>query len=148
MIGMDKQEDFYHHLRDKMRRWLATEEGKNNKFAEYLMFAPDLLHLLCKLTLDEDVLVKDKAKLAGAIAYFVLPVDLVPEALTGPLGYVDDIAVAAYVLNSILNHTDKGIIERHWAGDGDVLNVIQQIIKDADEMIGKGLWDKLKKRFL
>src|SRR5690554_5989082 len=136
MDWMIQKEDFYHNIRERMRKWLESDEGKKNKFAEYLMFAPDLFHLLCKLSLDAEVPVKEKAKLAGAIAYFVSPVDLIPEALTGPIGYVDDIAVAALVLNSIVNNTDKAIVQKHWAGDGDVLNVIQQIIKVADEMVG------------
>ena len=82
-------DDFYKKLRIKIRDWLKNDEGKNNKFAEYLMFAPDLFHLLCKLSIDKDVLAVEKAKLVGAIAYFVTPVDLIPEVLSGPLGYVD-----------------------------------------------------------
>ncbi|TMV45817.1 DUF1232 domain-containing protein [Paenibacillus mesophilus] len=144
---MAMKEDFYQSFREKMRSWLATDEGKTNKFGEYLMFAPDLFHLLCKLSLDDEVPVKEKAKLAGAIAYFVSPIDLLPEVITGPLGYLDDIAVAAYVLNGIINNTDKALVEKHWAGDGDVLAVIQQIIKGADEMLGSGLWAKIKKKF-
>ncbi|WP_240041319.1 YkvA family protein [Paenibacillus ginsengarvi] len=144
---MMNKEDFYQNFREKMRKWLATDEGKTNKFGEYLMFAPDLFHLLCKLSLDDAVPVKEKAKLAGAIAYFVSPIDLLPEALTGPLGYVDDIAVAAFVLNGLVNNTDKSIVEKHWAGDGDVLQVIQSIIKGADDMLGSGLWAKLRKKF-
>lgn len=37
--------------------------------------------------------------------------------------------------------------DKHWAGDGDVLNVIQQIIEVADEMVGSGLWSKIRKGF-
>jgi uncharacterized membrane protein YkvA (DUF1232 family) len=106
------------------------------------MFAPDLFHLLCKLVLDEQVLVADKARLAGAIVYFISPLDFIPEGLFGPLGYTDDIAVAAYVLNSIINHTDPEIVKKHWAGEGEVLDVIQRILVSADEMIGGGLWNK------
>jgi hypothetical protein len=57
---------------------------------------------------------------------------------------VDDIALAAFVLNSVVNTTDQEIVREHWAGDGNVLELIQQIIKKADEMVGKGLWAKLK----
>lgn len=148
MEMQDKQnDDFYVRLRDKIRKWLETEEGKKNKFAEYLLFAPDLFHLLCKLSFDKEVPVKEKAKLAGAIAYFISPADMIPEVLTGPLGYVDDIAVAAYVLNSIINNTDSEIVRRHWAGDGDVLDVIKTILELADEMVGSGLWKKIKSMF-
>jgi uncharacterized membrane protein YkvA (DUF1232 family) len=141
---MNVKEDFYQNLRVKIREWLTSDEGKENKYAEYLLFAPDLFHLLCKLALDSRVPVQEKAKLAVAIAYFVSPVDLIPEILVGPIGYVDDMALAAFVLNSIVNNTDQDIVNEHWAGEGDVLELIQQLIKKADEMVGKGLWAKLK----
>jgi len=143
----NNQLDFYQSLRTTIRDWLQNEDGKANKWAEYLMCAPDIFHLLCKLAIDKDVLVADKAKLAGVIIYFISPVDLIPEALIGPLGYADDIALAAYVLNGIVNNTDPEIIKKHWAGEGDVLQVIQQILAVADEMVGSGLWNKLKRLF-
>ena len=55
------------------------------------------------------------------------------------------IALAAYVLNSMINKVDPQIIKRNWAGDSDVLDVIQQILKVTDEMVGSGLFAKIKK---
>jgi len=52
--------------------------------------------------------------------------------------------LAAYVLNQIVNKTDPDVINRHWAGEGDVLDLIQRILSKADEMVGSGLWLKLK----
>ena len=143
----DQDIDFYQELRAKFKAWLQSDEGKTSKWAEYLLFAPDLFHLLCKLTIDKDVPTEEKAKLAIAIAYFVSPIDLVPEALVGPLGYVDDISIAAYVLNSIVNKTNPQIIEKHWAGEGDVLELIKHILQVADDMVGSGLWAKLRNMF-
>ena len=145
---MEHQEkDFYQHLRSKIKIWIKTEEGKKYKWAEYIMFAPDLFHLLCKLSLDKDVPVKEKAKLVAAIAYFVSPIDLVPEMITGPVGYIDDIAIAAYVLNSIINNASPELVKKHWAGERDIMAVIQAILRVADKMVGKGLWKKLRGRF-
>lgn len=144
---MSEQSDFYQKLREKMREWLTSKEGKSNKFAEYLMFAPDLFYLLCKLSLDKDVPVVEKAKLTGAITYFINPYDLLPEGLVGPAGYVDDIALAAYVLNGMINNTNSEIVKKYWPGDSDVLNVIRQILLAANCMIGSGLWKKLKDKF-
>jgi len=144
--AMANQEgDFYQKLRASIRDWLKSEAGSTHKWADYMLFAPDLFHLLCKLTIDEKVPVKEKAKLAAAIAYFVSPIDLVPEAIVGPAGYIDDSVLSAYVLNSIINKTDPEVVKRHWAGDKDVLEVIQEILRVADEMVGSGLWKKLKK---
>jgi uncharacterized membrane protein YkvA (DUF1232 family) len=140
---MDKREsDFYQQLRKKLRAWIQ-KGGSRRKYSEYLLFAPDLFHLLCKLSIDRRVPTAEKAKLAVAIVYFVSPIDLIPEAIAGPAGYVDDIALAAYVLNSIVNKTDPEVVQSHWAGDADVLDLIQQILEVADEMVGSGLWKKL-----
>ncbi|MCD4672523.1 MAG: DUF1232 domain-containing protein [Anaerolineaceae bacterium] len=143
---LDHQLDFYQQMRDSIRIWLKGK-GVNYQFADYLLAAPDLFHLLCKLAIDKEVPVNEKAKLAGAIAYFVSPVDLIPEALTGPFGYIDDVAVAAFVLNGIINKTNPEVVRRHWAGDNDILDLIQQILQVADEMVGRGLWEKIRKGF-
>lgn len=137
--------DLYKTMRTRLKKWAQSKEGKKNQWVEYLMCAPDLLHLLCKLALERDVPAVEKAKLAGAIAYFISPVDLLSEAVVGPVGYLDDVALAAYVLRRIVNKTSADVVQRHWAGDGDVLDLIQQILDVADEMLGAGLWAKVKK---
>ncbi len=142
----DKNNDFYQKLRKTFRNWLQSDEGKSYKWADYLLFAPDLFHLLCKVVVDKDVPPKEKAKIAGAIAYFISPIDLLPEAFLGPIGYLDDIVVAAYALHLLINKIGPEIVLRHWAGDEDVLEVIQRILEVADEMLGKRIWGKLKKQ--
>ena len=140
----EQHEDYYQKLRSKIHAWVDSDENKEHRWAEYLLFAPDLFHLLCKLSVDPDVSASDKTKLVAAIAYFISPVDLIPEAIVGPAGYVDDIALAAYVLNGLINRTDPEIVRKHWAGDEDVLEVIQKIIGVADRMVGSGIWKKLR----
>jgi len=141
-----RRPDFYQEMRGSIRVWLDGK-GANYRFANYLLAAPDLFHLLCRLVIDKEVPANEKAALAAAIVYFVSPVDVLPEAITGPVGYVDDVAVAALVLNLLLNSTDPAIVQRHWAGDDDVLDLIQQVLEVADEMVGSGLWAKIKAGF-
>lgn len=146
-ISEDKyQVDFYQQMRESIRAWL-NEKGAGFKFAEYLLAAPDLFHLLCRLAIDKDVPSSEKIKLVGAIVYFVTPFDFLPEAITGPAGYLDDVVVAAVVLNSLLNKVDSEIVEKHWAGDKDVLTLIQEILKFADELVGSRLWSRIKEMF-
>jgi uncharacterized membrane protein YkvA (DUF1232 family) len=109
--------------------------------------APDLFHLLCKLMLEKDIPKAKKVKLAGVIAYFILPVDLLPEALFGPVGYLDDIALTAYVLNDIINDVNPEIVTRNWAGEREILNLVKTILVNSDKMVGSGLWRKIRKRF-
>ncbi|MCK4775937.1 MAG: DUF1232 domain-containing protein [Candidatus Krumholzibacteria bacterium] len=141
----DRKRDFYQQLREQIRAWLQSDEGRSNRWAEYLLSAPDLFHLMWKLSADPDVPAKEKAKLAGALAYFISPIDLIPEGLLGPVGYIDDIALAAYVLNGIVNRTGPEVLARHWAGDENVLVAIRRILAVADEMVGAGVWRKLKR---
>ncbi len=142
-----REEDFYQRLRARIKAWLQTKEGSSHKWVNYLMWAPDLFHLLVKLSLDEAVPRREKAKLAAAIAYFISPIDLIPEGIFGLVGYVDDVAVAAYVLNSVLNKTGPETLRKHWAGETDVLAVIQAVLKVADAMVGSGIWKSLMRRF-
>ena len=85
-----------------------------------------------------------KVKLITAIAYFISPIDLLPEAILGPIGYLDDLGVAAYVLNDLLNSVDPQVIKRNWVGDNDILLLIKKILINIDNMIGKGIWEKVK----
>jgi len=143
---LDYQLDFYQQMRDSIQIWLKGK-GVNYQFADYLLAAPDLFHLLCKLAIDKEVPVSEKAKLTGAIVYFISPLDFLPEALIGPLGYADDVAMAALALNSLINKTNPEIVRRHWAGDKDILDFVQQILQVAEEMVGSGLWAKILKGF-
>jgi uncharacterized membrane protein YkvA (DUF1232 family) len=142
----DKHADFYQALRGRIADWLA-KQGEGYRHAQLLLVAPDLFHLLCRLALDKRVPAPAKAKLAGAIAYFVSPLDVMPELVLGPIGFLDDIAVAAFALNSVVNAGQGEIAKELWAGDGDLLALIQQIVGATDDMLGAGVWKKLRSLF-
>jgi len=145
MDAMDKQQnDFYKKMRGQITAYL---EKKDFKYGDILLLAPDFFHLLIKLSVDERVPSEKKIKLVAAIAYFISPLDFLPELILGPIGYMDDIAIAAYVLNDFINTGDMDILYEHWAGHGDVLASIQNILTIADQYLGQGLWEKLKHTF-
>ena len=145
---MDEQKkDFYQKLIADIKKWLEEKTASENTWTEYIMLAPDLFHLLTKLSLDPDVPASKKVKIAGIIAYFISPIDLIPELLLGPVGYLDDIAATAYILNDIINEVDPKIIQRNWAGEKDILVLVKTIIANANNMIGSGLLKKLRKTF-
>lgn len=45
--------------------------------------------------------------LAGAVAYVVSPVDLMPEALLGLLGLADDAVVVSWIATMVVNETEQ-----------------------------------------
>ena len=142
-----RQSDFYQKIRKDVKHWLNDNLDKDNKWVDYILAAPDLFHLLCKLTADSEIPSNKKLKLVAGIAYFISPIDLLPEAFLGPIGYLDDIAVTAYILNDLINEVNPQIVRNHWAGDSDILDLIKTILANADKMIGSMLWEKIRKRF-
>ena len=38
------------------------------------------------------------------------------------------------------------IIYEHWAGDGDILASIQNVLTVADNYLGHGLWERIKRK--
>ena len=142
-----KDKDFYHKLRKNINDWLDKNLDKNSKWKDYILLAPDLFYLLAKLSMDEEVPTEKKIKLGAAAAYFISPIDLIPEALIGPVGYLDDIAVAAYILNDLLNEVDPQIVRKYWAGEEDILYVIKNVLANANNMLGGKIWQKIKRKF-
>jgi len=99
---------------------------------------------LISLLNHEDVSKKTKRRVSATLAYFVLPFDVIPEALVGPAGYVDDIVVAIALIDSLLNGDDeqeKEIITDLWRGTPEELTALRGIIKGIDVVrhIGKYL---------
>jgi uncharacterized membrane protein YkvA (DUF1232 family) len=75
---------------------------KLRKFAARLPFAEDLLAAYY-CAFDRDTPLQVKAALIGALAYFVLPFDVVPDMLP-ILGFADDAAVLATALRLVASH--------------------------------------------
>ncbi len=143
-----KQKDFYVQLREKVSKWFEKNAESKPEYANYILLVPDFFYLLVKLTLDDRIPAIDKAKFAGVIAYFLSPIDFLPEALIGPVGYLDDLALTCFVLNLYINQQDeigKQVVKELWPGEQDVLNTIQSVLQKADKWLGSGLWEKLKK---
>lgn len=146
-MEFEQNDDFYQSLRKRILDWANSQEGKTSQWTQYVLAVPDVFHLLVKLTLDPEVPAVAKAKLGVGLAYFISPIDLLPEALLGPLGFTDDIVVAAIILKALINETDAELVRKHWAGEEDILKLVQHIIDVADRMVGTGLLNKIKKMF-
>ena len=135
-------EDFYQKLRVRIRKWLDERETEH-KWAEILLLAPDLFHLLVCLLFDKDVPEREKTKILMAVAYFISPLDLLPELLLGPVAFVDDIAIACFILNSLMKNVEPEVIERHWAGEDDLVELVAIVVSRGDAWLGSGLFRRI-----
>ena len=141
----EEQRDFYQKLRERVHRWAEGKDLKTHKTASLILVAPDMFHLCCRLLADKRTPTKAKVTLAIVVAYFISPIDLMPEAFFGPLGYIDDVALAALALQRLIDSVGEDVIRELWAGDDDALELIRSIVATIDEKLGKRLVGKLRK---
>lgn len=59
----------------------------------------------------KSVPLKDRAKIYGALGYFILPVDLIPD-FTGLLGYTDDLTALVWALRTVANNITPDVCEK------------------------------------
>ncbi len=72
------------------------------KFAGYLPFAQDLAAAY-HCAMDPQTPLRVRAVLLAALAYFIMPADLVPDIILG-LGFTDDAAVIATAIGLVSGH--------------------------------------------
>ena len=135
-VSEERAQRFYDRVRSSIQDYIDKKSGVLGKTAEFLLLVPDVFILLWRLTTDRRVRGKDKVLVGTAIAYFILPFDLMPEALLGPIGYMDDLIFGVYVLNKIVKNTDAAVLREHWSGRDDVLEMIQKVLNAADSLVG------------
>jgi uncharacterized membrane protein YkvA (DUF1232 family) len=142
-VSSDRAQRFYDRIRGRIQNFLR-DKAHMDKSAQYLLLAPDVFMLLWRLVNDARVNAKNKLLLGSGIAYFLFPLDIMPEALLGPVGYLDDLVFAVYLLNKILGDTDAEVLRQHWSGSEDVLTTITNVLNAADNLVGKDLFGRLK----
>jgi len=137
---------FYDHLR---RRVLRTVERRGGRLPEdavrMLLIVPDVFILLVRLALDKDVPKPARVLVGGALAYFIMPFDLFPEAILGPIGYMDDLVLATAVLAQAFGGELEPYARKHWSGSEDLRVVLRDISESAHSLLGHKLYEKLKK---
>jgi uncharacterized membrane protein YkvA (DUF1232 family) len=87
---------------------------------------PNLVGLFRALLRDPRIPRGSRVMVGFAIAWFVSPVDLVPEFVP-VLGPLDDVVVAALVLRHVLRKAGRDVIAEHWSGDQATLGVLLRI---------------------
>ena len=74
---------------------------------------PALAIMLARLVRDPSLPRPVKIALAAAVVYLASPIDLIHDFIPF-LGYVDDLLLAAIVLDGVLNFVDRNLLLRYW----------------------------------
>jgi uncharacterized membrane protein YkvA (DUF1232 family) len=88
-----------------------------------LLFIPNMLLLCGRVLTDRRVPATERALVAGAIVYFLIPFDLIPDMIPF-VGQIDDAYLIALTLLRLMERTDPEVIREHWSGGGDVVELV------------------------
>ena len=112
--------DAYRRFFDESELWNKIKKV-SRKAGIKAVYVALLLYYMAR---DPSISRKEKMKIYGALGYFILPTDMLPDAILG-LGFSDDFAVLAWVIYSVSTHITPDIERqaeeklREWFGDYD-----------------------------
>jgi uncharacterized membrane protein YkvA (DUF1232 family) len=90
------------------------------RIRDLLAGIPRFLLLLTRLLRDPRVSGADKGLLAAAIAYTLIPIDLIPDFLP-IIGQLDDLFVLALAIDRLITNAGAELVLAHWDGPEDVI---------------------------
>jgi uncharacterized membrane protein YkvA (DUF1232 family) len=107
--------------------FLATARPGGLAARDALRLLPDILRLVGRLAADPTLPRSVRVRLALALAYLALPIDLVPDFIP-IIGYADDAIVVCAVLRSVVRRAGREVIRRHWPGTSEGLAALWQVV--------------------
>jgi len=136
---------YYDRIRRRIKEYVDARGEKLGIAAEFVLLAPDVFILLWRLVQDKRVRTNDQMLLGTGIAYYIFPIDLLPEAFLGPMGYIDDLVLGVLILAKILKDTPKEALEENWSGSGNVLEMIRNVLQSAEELVSTNVLERIRR---
>lgn len=110
-----------------------------------LLFIPNLILLCARLMTDPRVPGVEKALVAGAVVYAIIPLDFIPDLIPF-VGQIDDAYLIAMTLLRLMEHTHKAVIREHWNGGGDVVALVEALAMGTAKLLPKRIRRVLSSR--
>ena len=124
----DRFNDFYDTLLDNL-------DSYSGEYASFIDCGPNLFKLLCNL-LDHDINKELRSDICSAIAYYVVPMDIIPEQVYGPYGYIDDIYLSVFVLKRVAKEYDYDFLQLVWNNpDINIKDVMDECYERSLEVL-------------
>ena len=61
--------------------------------------------------------------------------DVIPETIYGPYGYIDDIYISVFVLRKVAHELGYEFLQKLWEDDEDIENIIEICFKESVEVL-------------
>lgn len=102
------------------RRRGAPRAGARRTLLHTIRQIPNYLRLLGGLLTDRRVSRLDKMLVGAAIAYVVMPIDLVPDFIPF-FGQIDDVYLLILAVQRLVANAGTMVVAEHWAGEPEAL---------------------------
>lgn len=132
-------------LEDAVEAAKAPRTGARRTVVYHIKQIPHYLRLLTGLLTDKRVATVDKLLVAGAIAYIVMPLDLIPDFIPF-FGEVDDLFLLTLALQRLIANAGRPALLAHWGGNPEDLGDlnIRQTLSAAAFFLPKRIRRRLK----
>ncbi len=94
--------------------------GTKRTVLSYILELPKFLRLLWGLITDRRVSRTDKLLVGAALAYIVMPADMIPDVIPF-LGQVDDVYLLILAIRRLIRRAGRDVLLAHWTGDPERL---------------------------
>lgn len=119
------------YTREKAPRWIQP-------LVPWLLAVPDFFVLVVNLARHERVPPVAKVIAGVAVAYFITPIDFIPDVI--PLvGEVDDLTLALFAVDQIAQRVPADVLQECWPGEGRVLD----LVAEGQKLFSRALPNKL-----
>lgn len=124
----------------------APRRGARRTILTSITQIPAYLRLLGGLLTDPRVDPLDKVLVGGAIAYVVMPFDLIPDAIPF-IGEVDDVFILVLALKRLISRAGMRVVRDHWDGPIEDLHpsVLQEVLLAAAFFLPRRMRRRLRK---
>ena len=105
-----------------------------SRMKNLLMFLPNMVILCAKLMVDSRVPRTERALFAGALIYFIIPFDFIPDMIPF-VGQIDDLFLISLTVLRLIDRTDDSVVREHWRGGGDIVALAESAATVAPLLI-------------
>ena len=121
----------------------STEAVKAARhFKRLIAGIPRFLKLLVSLMGDSRVSGADKALMAAAVAYALVPIDLIPDIIPF-FGQLDDLFFLALAIDRLVSRAGAELVLEHWDGPEETLTSLCGSLEDLARRLPRPVRDRL-----
>lgn len=102
---------------------------------DVVRLAPELYRALTNLLDDGRVHDSARGMICRAVAYFVMPFDVLPEEVHGGEGFLDDVYFALWTLRSLGEELPEHVLEDAWEGEGLLVELLDEVLPEVEALL-------------